>query len=136
MSERASIFDSSAEVEFDVSEFAPKKINPSSPAPPDAVRAIAEEAKFVSREPAKSRESPPIKKEPRRHRTGRNVQVNIKALQDTVDRFNAIVHAQKWVTGYVLERAVAALERELGISGAPGKPLDASRAESGREGQG
>ncbi len=113
MSERASIFDSGAE--FDVSEFAPKKINPSAPA--EAVRAVAEESNFVSREPAKPRKSPALKKEPRRHRTGRNVQVNIKALQDTVDRFNAIVEAQKWVTGYVLERAVAALERELGISG-------------------
>ena len=134
MSERASIFDSSAE--FDVSEFAPKKISPRSPAPAEAVRAIAEETNFVSREPAKSRKSIPSRKEPRRHRTGRNVQVNIKALQETVDRFNAIVDGQKWVTGYVLERAVAALVRELKISAVPGKSLDASRVESGREGQG
>ena len=127
MSERASIFDSSAEAEFDVSEFAPKKINPRSPAPAEAVRAVAEEANFVSREPAKPRKSASLKKEPRRHRTGRNVQVNIKARQDTVDRFNAIVEAQEWVTGYVLERAVAALERELKSSVVPGKSVDASR---------
>jgi hypothetical protein len=128
MSERAGIFDSSAEAEFDVSEFAAKKIKSSSPAPADAVRAIAEEANFVSREPAKPRKSSSPKKEPRRHRTGRNVQVNIKARQDTVDRFNAIVEAQEWVTGYVLERAVDALERELKSSVVPGKSVDASRA--------
>jgi hypothetical protein len=128
MSERASLFDSSAEAEFDVSEFATKKINPRSPAPAEAVRAVAEEANFVSREPAKPRKSPSLKKEPRRHRTGRNVQVNIKARQDTVDRFNAIVEAQEWVTGYVLERAVDALERELKSSVVPGKSVDASRA--------
>jgi len=114
MSERASIFDSSAE--FDVSEFTPKKISPSSPAPADAVRAVAEESNFVSREPAKPRNSTSPKKEPRRYRTGRNVQLSIKALQTTVDQFNAITDAQKWVGGYTLERAVAALERELGIS--------------------
>ena len=134
MSERASIFDNSAE--FDVSEFAPKKINPSSPTPAEAVRAVAEETNFVNREPAKPRKSISSRKEPRRHRTGRNVQVNIKALQETVDRFNAIVDAQKWVTGYVLERAVAALERELGNSVVRGKSLDAARDASETEGQG
>lgn len=129
MSERASIFDSSEEI--DVSGFEPKKINPKAPVPAEVVRSVAEEANFVSREPVKSRKARAQKKEQRRHRTGRNVQVNIKASQATVDRFNAIVEAQDWVTGYVLERGVAALERELASRGASARSTGVDRGGQG-----
>ncbi len=51
----------------------------------------------------------------RRYRTGRNVQFNIKAMQDTVDAFYAMTEAQGWVLGFTLcgKRAVEALQREL-----------------------
>ena len=42
------------------------------------------------------------------------MQFNIKALQETIDEFYAITDAHPgWVLGYTLERAVAALNREL-----------------------
>jgi hypothetical protein len=37
----------------------------------------------------------------------------MKALKETVDAFYAITDTQGWVLGYTLERAVAALTREL-----------------------
>jgi hypothetical protein len=49
----------------------------------------------------------------RRHRTGRNVQFNIRARQETIDAFLAIADQQGWVLGEVLEQAVAALDREI-----------------------
>ncbi len=50
----------------------------------------------------------------RRFRTGRNVQFNAKASQETVDAIYGVTEAHPgWVLGYTLERAIAALQREL-----------------------
>lgn len=110
MSERASIFDNNTD--FDVSGFAPKKPEPKPAITPEAVRAVAETTPFRSREP-----EPIVKKKsskaPRRHRTGRNIQINIKLRPEALDAFYRIADSQKWVLGETLERAVAALEREL-----------------------
>jgi len=115
MSERASIFADSGD--FDVSSFVPRKEKRAGGAPPDAVRAVSEASRFQSREPApaaaptKIQEAP--KREPRRHRTGRNVQLNIKVRAETLESFYAMADSQGWVLGETLERAVAALLREL-----------------------
>ena len=53
----------------------------------------------------------PTTREPRRHRTGRNTQFNIKARADTIERFYALADRYRWVLGETFERAVAALER-------------------------
>ncbi len=83
------------------------------PAPPaDKVKAVAEEARFHSREP-KPTVSAESKRVPRRHRTGRNIQFNVKASQETLDAFYAITDRQGWVLGETLEHALAALQREL-----------------------
>jgi hypothetical protein len=107
--QRASIFD---EDDLDVSNFAPKA-GPDSSAPPlEQVRAVAEAARFRSREPT----PPPAtnaRRVPRRHRTGRNVQFNVKASQETIDAFYAISDSKGWVLGETLEHALAALQREL-----------------------
>jgi hypothetical protein len=106
---RASIF---GDDDLDLSGFAPKP-GPDSAAPPPAqVRAVAEAANFRSRDPV----LPPVpvpKRAPRRHRTGRNVQFNVKASQETIDAFYAISDAKGWVLGETLEHALAALQREL-----------------------
>lgn len=112
MSERAGIFDTSPE--FDVSGFAPQKPKPS--APPEKVRQVAEGASFKSREPAEKKTA---KRELRRYRTGRNAQFNIKADPEVLEEFYRIANAQGWVLGETLERAVAALKRE--IAGGAGK---------------
>ena len=112
-SRRASIFEEPDEL--DVSGFTPKTTAMPAP-PPEAVREVSEAAKFRSREPAKhaiAAAPPPPKREQRRYRTGRNVQFNVKASQETVDAFYAISDRQEWVLGETLEHALAALQREL-----------------------
>jgi hypothetical protein len=109
--ERASIF--AEPEELDISGFAPK-IAPDIDAPaPEKVRAVAEAANFRSRDPKPPKPPADAKREPRRHRTGRNVQLNLKASQKTVDSFYALTDKNSWVLGETLERAVQALEREL-----------------------
>ena len=120
-SHRAGIFDQ--EPEIDISGFKPgTSAKPA--AQPEQVKAISETASFVSREPAKPvvppapvarapREAPreSVAREPRRHRTGRNIQLNIKARAETIERFYAISDRHGWVLGETFERALAALER-------------------------
>jgi len=110
---RASIF---GDDDLDVSGFAPK-LGPDRSAPlAEQVRKVAEASNFRSREPV----LPPEvsgKRVPRRHRTGRNVQFNVKASQDTVDAFYAISDGYGWVLGETLEKALAALQRELESTG-------------------
>lgn len=106
MSERAGIFD--AGPDFDVGGFVPQK--PKASAPPEKVRQVSEGASFKSREPAEPKVA---RREPRRYRTGRNTQFNIKADPDIIDEFYGIADAQVWVLGETLERAVKALKKEI-----------------------
>ena len=73
-------------------------------------RQLAEAAGFKSREAksVKQRE----RNAPRRRRTGRNVQFNLKARPETIDAFCAVADRQGWGLGETLEYAVALLERE------------------------
>jgi hypothetical protein len=108
---RASIFE--VDSELDVTAFAPKTgIDTKAPAA-EQVRAVAEAAHFRSREPALAKPQGKPNRAARRYRTGRNVQFNIKALQESVDMFYAITDSQKWVLGFTLQRAIEALQREL-----------------------
>jgi hypothetical protein len=111
---RASIF---ADDDLDVSGFSPKAGPDKSDPSREQVKAVAEAARFLSREPAFSPADPPAaKRVPRRYRTGRNVQFNVKASQETVDAFYAISDSEGWVLGETLEHALGALQRELGRS--------------------
>jgi hypothetical protein len=108
---RAGIFDT--EEELDVSGFAPKPADKPA-AQKDQVKAVAEAAHFRSREPRQDSRSPtPTKREPRRHRTGRNMQLNIKARASTIDVFYTIADRQGWVLGEAFEYAVDALKRDI-----------------------
>jgi hypothetical protein len=107
---RASVFD--AEPELDVAGFAPKEaVTPT--VRPEQVRAVSEAANFQSREPMREIQAGPPKREPRRYRTGRNIQLNIKARADVIEAFYKLADQKGWVLGETFERAVAALEREL-----------------------
>jgi hypothetical protein len=107
MSGRASLF--GPDTDLDLSDFKPKAA-----AKPEQVRGVAEQAGFRSREatppPAPAEPAP---REPRRYRTGRNVQLNLKVRRETVDAFYRIADQQGWVLGEAFERAVAALQEEL-----------------------
>lgn len=99
--ERAPVFGEA----LDLSEFKPKAAE---------VRSVAEQAGFRSREagpqPAGSEAAA---REPRRYRTGRNVQLNVKVKRETLEAFYRLADEQGWVLGEALEHAVSALEREL-----------------------
>ena len=109
---RASIFE---DPEIDISGFAPKPAPGAAGPSADQVREVSEAARFRSREPGTTQPDgePQSKRERRRYRTGRNVQFNVKASQETVDAFYAISDRQGWVLGETLEHALAALERQL-----------------------
>jgi hypothetical protein len=108
---RASIFEEPDEL--DVASFAPKAAIDAKAPPAEQVREVAQAAKFRSREAAAPKPQAQSKRPARRYRTGRNVQFNVKALQETVDSFYAITEAEGWVLGYTLQRAIEALQREL-----------------------
>ena len=112
MQERASIFDSGAD--FDVSGFAPQMPKPAEP--PEKVRKVSEGANFKSREVEPKRPA----REPRRYRTGRNTQFNIKSDPDVIDDFYGIADAQGWVLGETLERAVDALKKQIAAASGQG----------------
>ena len=108
---RAGLF----EEELDISGFAPRP-----PARPEQVKAVAEGAGFRSRGPASvpsalagAEPSPAARREQRRHRTGRNQQLNLKVRAEDAAAFYAIADAEGWVLGDAFARAVAALAREL-----------------------
>jgi len=61
----------------------------------------------------------PLRRQQRRHRTGRNVQLNIKARAEAVEAFYAITDREKWVLGETFERAIYALKRELAREKSP-----------------
>jgi hypothetical protein len=112
---RVSVFAAEEDAKgLDIASFAPKTaIDTKAPAA-EEVRAVAHSAHFRSREAAPAKPEAPPKRIARRYRTGRNVQFNVKALQKTVDAFYSVSEAQGWVYGYTLQRAIEALQRELG----------------------
>ena len=105
MAERAGLF----EEDVDLSQFTPQKPAKAEHPPLEALRAVAEEAKFQSREPNK----PAKQRQQRRYRTGRNIQLNTKVTMSTRDGFYEISDRYNWVLGETLERALQALRREL-----------------------
>jgi hypothetical protein len=84
---------------------------PAAPRPSaEQIRALAEGGGFTSREP---RPPTPQKAGPWRYRTGRTAQFNVKASQATIDRCEALARRLERPKAEIIERALAALEREL-----------------------
>jgi hypothetical protein len=105
--ERASLF--GQEDDFDLSGFKLTSL-----AKPEQVRDVAEQAGFRSREAvAPAATAAMTSREPRRYRTGRNVQLNLKVRQEAMDAFYRLADAQGWVLGEAFEHAIAALEKSL-----------------------
>lgn len=127
--------------DFDPAEWAPG--SPPHPRPEAAAtRAAADATGFRSREAAPEvKSAPPVRERaggaaplavpvgpapvaapapavlPRRRRTGRNTQFNLKARPDIIARFCAVADGNDWGLGETLEYAVALLEREYGRDG-------------------
>ena len=105
--ERASVFGD----ELDLSDF-----NPKPAARARAVREVAEKAGFTSREPLvdpPDATPQPVRREQRRYRTGRNVQLNLKVRQEDMDAFYALADQEGIVLGEAFARAVAAWKGKL-----------------------
>ena len=99
----------------DLADFAPVTSPKPKPAA-ELVRQVSEASNFPSRAAAFT---PKVVAEPaprvsqRRHRTGRNVQLNMKVTAATAERFAKLSDAQGWVFGDTLARALDALEAYL-----------------------
>ena len=101
--------------------------NAAKPAPAATIEKIAESSGFLSRKAAAptAREtatetvvtpsslSPALAgRQPRRHVTGRNGQINIKATEETISELYRIADDMGLPLGALLEQALAALDRE------------------------
>lgn len=96
------------------------------PVPADTIDAIAKNAGFPSRKAGNAGASetasgtgkapspaPPPARVPRRHITGRNRQINIKATEETIEELYRIADKMGVPLGAVLERALAALAKDI-----------------------
>jgi hypothetical protein len=75
-----------------------------------AITKLAEQNNFTSRQATR-----PVKVErrkPRTHRTGRNVQFNVKVTAETNNKIYKLADERKVTLGELLELAMVALERE------------------------
>ena len=103
----------------DLADFAPVT-SPRPKTAPELVRQVSEASNFPSRaassKPKAVAESAPRAPQ-RRHRTGRNVQLNMKVTAATAERFAKLSDAQGWVFGDTLARALDALEASLADKG-------------------
>lgn len=105
--ERAPLF--GQDTDLDLSGFKPK-----GPVKAEQVRDVAAQAGFRSREAnLEPVEGEAPRREPRRYRTGRNVQLNLKVRREAVDAFYKLADERGWVLGEAFEQAVDALAREL-----------------------
>lgn len=126
MGERADLGFASELDGFDPTEWAPAATPRHKEAPEERVarRELAEATGFRSREPGTgsehSSDTAPTgttagsTKKPRRRRTGRNAQFNIKTRPETIEAFCAVADARGWGLGETLEHAVALLQKESG----------------------
>lgn len=113
MSERANAF-------TDLDDFAPKPRTAKAVAT-SAIERVAAENNFPSRQPAAAvRAAPkpeldpsatPARRAVRRHLTGRNQQINVKATAATIERFYRLADERGVVLGELLEQALDALEQ-------------------------
>jgi hypothetical protein len=78
------------------------------PVEKEVIARIAEENNFPSRQATKTSKEPPRKR--RVHRTGRNRQFNIKATNETVERFYKMADEKHVPLGELLEQALDALD--------------------------
>lgn len=94
------------------------------PIAPEAIDQLAQASGFPSRKaqgtPAQPEaragagEVAPTARRPRRHLTGRNRQINIKATEETIDRLYHIADEHGLPLGAILEMALTALEAQKG----------------------
>lgn len=103
----------------DLDDFAPRAS--SKPVAEKAIDQLAETSGFPSRKARGGTEgagegapAAPPTRQPRRHTTGRNRQINIKATEETISKLYNIADEMNLPLGAVLECALAALAQQRG----------------------
>ncbi|VVE56599.1 hypothetical protein PAQ31011_05121 [Pandoraea aquatica] len=118
----------------DLGDFAPRSAGQRRDVPPEMIESLAQTENFPSRRPnqntspepkpttalaptkpaPKSTERPqdPPRHTPRRYRTGRNQQFNIKATSETIELFHATADDMEIPRGELLRQALDAFLRE------------------------
>src|SRR5580658_2036866 len=79
-----------------------------------AIERLATQNNFPSRQAPRAPAVP--RRKPRRYKTGRNQQLNIKATGETIERFLKAADAENVPLGEMLKRALDAFERAGGSS--------------------
>jgi hypothetical protein len=79
---------------------------------PEAIDKLAKETGFPSRQPQRTKDPEPTRKQ-RRYTTGRNVQIPIKGTAETRAMLEVLADELQVPFGEVLARSLAALRREL-----------------------
>ena len=97
------------DTEPDIASFKPKQKTQNPAAARETIRQVSEQNNFPSREAGTKQAPAPMPRQQRRRRTGRSVQINIKATQETVDLLISIADRRGWVFGEVLEHALKGL---------------------------
>ena len=92
----------------DLSDFQPHPPRPRE-VQPEQIDRVAQDNGFPSRQPAAPLVKP-SKPAARRHTTGRNQQLNVKATPETIARFYRLADERQVVLGELLEQALEALE--------------------------
>src|SRR5688572_14953188 len=112
MSDRANPFAPEA-----LPAFAPKP-KAEKPLDREAVERVSRENNFPSRQAPK--EKAVQKPKPRRRRTGRNQQINIKTTADTIAKIYRMADERQVSLGEILELSLAAYEKQQSKSGGDG----------------
>lgn len=95
----------------DLDDFAAE--TPSRPVAPEAIDQLAQTSGFPSRKAQGAPSPAPTQaRQPRRHTTGRNRQINIKATEETIAALYAIADDMGLPLGAVLEQALMALDEK------------------------
>jgi hypothetical protein len=95
----------------DLSDFKPTPAKkPAAVIQKEAIRQVSEANNFPSRAPERAKPANPARVVQRRRRTGRNVQMNIKATPETIARFTSLADKHGLVFGELLDRALDAFE--------------------------
>ena len=124
---RPSIFGD--ENDLDLSRFQPKGSPEAPQVPADTVLRVSEEGGFPSRAQRPHTDLPPPKR-PLTAKTGRTVLLNARVTQRAHDRFHEIIERERLryeagelthrvTLGEIVERALAALEREMDSGSGP-----------------
>ena len=117
VSDRISIFDEGTGKgdEVDLTAFQPKQGTEPARPEPGKVRAVSEAANFPSRQAQTA--ASPEKRRTHHRRTGRTAQLAAKIRPEYLDRLYGMAELQNWLVGETVERALDALQREIGEAG-------------------